>query len=225
MLSVVADRAEAPSYRCWVGRIAGDASQVAYAQAFQLCFQIPHGVGELGKNNYFPVWVAFSDELLKGFQLGVLDWIPLPVFPQQGDQRISVVLELGLQVGPEQVMPHPGKAAPVPGGVFLVDTCCALLERFWRPVGCVLGVGRISFSFLFVIVFWVCGRSLRFVYILVSETGVEHFSVLGADRKRQFIAECVQEDVVAECVPFYGLDKSGAAAFQPFEQVRAAEAH
>jgi hypothetical protein len=48
---------------------------------------------------------------------------------------------------------------------------------------------------------------------------------LRADWQRLAIGDRVQIDAVAEDVPFDGLHERLAAAFQPFEQVGAAESH
>ena len=57
------------------------------------------------------------------------------------------------------------------------------------------------------------------------DAGVEQPGVLRADGQRLAVLDGVEEDVVAQDVALDGLDEGLAAAFQPLEQVRAAEAH
>ena len=69
------------------------------------------------------------------------------------------------------------------------------------------------------------GVGALIVDVLVVVRGVEQAGILRADRQRQAVLDRMQEDVVAQDMALDRLQERLAAAFQPLEQVGAAEAH
>ena len=207
--------------RAKVGRVfgvAGDAGQLLEAARLQLVAEVEHGVGELGEDEDLLVGMLLRQEILEFGQLVILVGLPVAGELQDGKQPFGVLPEMLGKVFDEDIRAQP---IEIVRGARALSKCVAAAPALAKSASDLAVISPWARLRLVVIVEH---RTRSAVAVVVIVAGVEKSGVLGADGQRQAVFQRVKVNKIAQDVAADGEQERVAAAFEPLEKIRAAEA-
>ena len=215
VLFLVARGAEPPCRRGGVLAVAGHGLGFRNALGPKPVRDVFDRVRELAEDQHLLVRAFGADQPQQAQELAVPLRTPLAAALQDPEQIAGIAQKILGQLGPEQPGRQPAETPLHLAAVDAVYPRCPLSKNRLGPCG------PLGFVILCIAVVLAGEQSA----VVVAEAGVESRGVLRPDGNGLVVLQRMEEDEVAQDVPLDGQQEGLPAAFQPLEEIRAAEAH